>query len=228
MRLYLIILLGLCGCASVGGRATAPSESPLTEAQERELGTLTRMLTETDRAPRTRYEAAQLLLTRPYLAADQALITVLAERTNRPARIAAAQAIADTGATDEAFVAPLFAMLGEEDPEVRSAAAAALGAYRDPDVLTKLASLARDEQTAEPTRLAAIAGLARRIDKLSIETLIHLLADPQPAVRPAALASLQKLTGINRFGPDQRQWRSWWWANRGKPRQQWMRPNSAE
>jgi len=230
MKMLPVILLCLCGCvAAVDPDEAAPVAATVDESitateqgQQREVQTLARMLGDPDRAASTRSEAAQLLLTKPQNQAKEMLIGFLTDQMNPSARIAVARAIADIGATDTTFVDPLFDMLADDQEPVRSAAAAALGAYDDQAVLAALCRVARDTDTAEPTRLAAAAGLSRRMDKRAVETLIDLLADPEPSLRAASQAALAKLTGIHTFGASRPHWLAWWRANRDKPRQQWL------
>jgi len=221
MRMIHIILLGLCGCVSAaavdGAAAAAPSDP-----EQRQLATVSRMLTDPTRSAETKYDAATLLLGRDDQAATGILAQILADEGNPASRIAVARAVADMMAGREAFVDPLLAMLDDDDPAVRQAAAGALGTYTDQAVLARLAQRAADPDASEPTRLTAIEALSRRIEAESIETLIGLLESPQPTIRTAAANALQQLTGMRQFGADSLRWRYWWQANQSKPRQQWL------
>ncbi len=226
MRFLPIILLCFYGCVTDAAQSP-PTASPaaatvMTDGDRRQLRTLTRMLSESDRSNKTRTEAAGLLLPMPFPAATAALTAALDNSADPAGRIAVARAINETGLASAAFADRLVDMLGDQDDQTRAAAATALGVYKNRGVLNRLTALAADRTAAEPTRTAAIAALSRRVDKQSIETLIGLLKEPQPQLRAAALTALETLTGIRRFGDDEAKWSIWWRANRDKPRQQWL------
>lgn len=223
MRILRLALLGLCGCvaAASAGRAQEPAGS-LPARERMELQTLARQLADPERSQATKVDAASMLLTRGYPQAGEALRGFLADAANRPARIAVARAVADTGLGQPAFVDPLFAMLADAEPTVRAAASAALGTYRDRAVLDRLLALARNEQAEQAIRLAGISALGSVLDQASVEGLIVLLDSPQPNIRAAAAGALAKLTGIRSFGADAVRWRAWWTDNKDKDRQQWL------
>ncbi|NQU75859.1 MAG: HEAT repeat domain-containing protein [Planctomycetes bacterium] len=223
MRIGQIILLSLCGCAIVAPTGAAKStEGPLPADQQAELQTLSRMLSEADRSAKTRFEAASLLLTKPYAGVVDLLVESLADTSNRPASTAVANAIAETGITRAEFVSPLFVMLVDENLAVRIAAAGALGRYSNQAVLDRLSGLALQGDGGEAGRLAAISALSRMPDKRSIDTLIALLNDSKPQITAAASTALSKLTGIRSFGTDAKLWQAWWQQNENKSLQQWL------
>lgn len=225
MKLIRLLLLAVCGCAAVaapGEAQTAPTPETLTVQQQTELETLTRQLRDADRTAQTKFEAATILLTRSYPQAHQRLAQFLIGPENTPARLAVAGAIASSGLTHPQFVEPLLAMIRSEQPELRQAAAGALGAYKDPAVIEQLAALAGDGSAGVDQRLSAISALSRILDRRAVDALITLLDSHDPAVRAATGEALGTLTGIHSFGADPVRWRDWWELNKHKDRQQWL------
>jgi len=202
----------------------APAEPDLTAAQKIELDMLNRQLAETERTAKTKHEAAVMLLTRPYPEATDAARRFLADKANRPARVAVAGAIAELGApaARQEFIEPLLEMLTGRDPTDRTTAANALSTYKNHGVLDRLARLARNPKTDPAVRLAVIGALGRILDKQAIDVLVVLLDDRDQAVRDAACDSLVKLTNIRAFGRDPARWRKWWHDNKNKRRTDWL------
>ncbi|GAH89384.1 unnamed protein product, partial [marine sediment metagenome] len=197
-------------------------EPSLTSAQRIELETSKAQLSDPSRTAKTKREAAILLLTRPYPQATAALRGFLSDETNRPAQIAVAEAVAESGQTHKDFVKPLLAMLTGAEPSLRPPAASALAAYKDPGVLDALIKLVANDKTPHGARLAIIAAMQRILDKKAIDALVRLLDDSEETIRNAACDALTKLTSIRAFGRDRRRWRSWWDRNKQKPRSDWF------
>lgn len=214
-----LIAAAALGAAACAGQTPEPS---LTAAQRMELETSKAQLSDPARTAKTKREAALLLLIRPYPQATAALRDFLADETNRPAQIAVAEAVAQSGQTHKDFVKPLLAMLTGGDPSVRGPAANALAAYKDHGALDALVELVLAPQTERDTRLVVISAMQRILDKKAIDVLVRLLNDPDETIRNAACDSLTKLTSIRAFGRDRLQWRSWWSRNRDKPRSTWV------
>jgi HEAT repeat protein len=216
-----VVLLCLYGCAAGRGGAQ-PQTSQVAAAEQGELSTLWDMLNAPDSPPKTRYQAATLLLTKTQPRAAQILLEALADRIRRPAGVAVAQAITESGRCGTAFVAPLLAMLADADPAVRVAAATALSQSADPAVRRQLCDVAGDTSLSDGPRLACIAALGRIVDSQCIDRLVWLLDDPHAPLRAAAAESLSRLTGIRRFGADAPAWNAWWKENQNKPKDQWL------
>ncbi|KPK86709.1 MAG: hypothetical protein AMJ81_00515 [Phycisphaerae bacterium SM23_33] len=206
-----VVLSGVSACA----------QTALTPAERAELEMLSRQLAEPDRAAKTKREAALLLLSRTYPQAAAKVEQFLKDDSNRPAQIAVAEAIAESGQTRQEFVKPLLAMLTGPEPSVRTPAANALAAFKDPGVLDEFVKLVADRRTDPAARLVIIAAMQRILDKKAVDALIGLLDDPEEAIRNAACDSLAKLTSIP-FGRDRGRWKSWWSANKQKPRSVWL------
>ncbi len=134
---------------------------------------------------------------------------------------AIAQAMLEIKDPPSELIDPLLRWLAAEEPEVRTTVIAALGAYRDSDLATKLRVVASTTQNSQTQRLAAVTVLGRLADREAIETLVNLLDVQDDAVRSASLASLAQLTSVD-FGVDVVQWRRWWQTNRSRKPQEWL------
>jgi HEAT repeat protein len=179
-------------------------------------------LKDPSRSPKTKQEAASLLLARNSPPAVAILREMLAARDNPGAQIAVAEAIAASPTEHREFVEPLLAVLRNGEPSVRAPAARALVRYRNFGVVEKLIALAKDVSVEGPIRAEVIAALASAPDKRTVEALVGLLEDPAPVVRSATAESLARLTNIRAFGDDPEQWKQWWQANKDKDRSAWL------
>jgi len=186
------------------------------------METLKRQLAEPDRTAKTKREAALLLLTRTYPQAAKLAWEFLTDKTNQPARIAIAEAIAESGITRAEFVKPLLEMLTGAEPALRVPAANALSAFKDAGVPEEFIRLVTNRKTDRAVRLAVIGAMQRIFDKKAINTLVGLLHDPDEGIRNAACDSLAKLTNIRGFGRNPRLWRKWWQENKDKKRSDWL------
>lgn len=198
------------------------ARADLTPDQQVELRNSSAQLADPARSAKTKLEAAELLLTRDYPEATDALVGFLADASNRAAQVAVAEGVARLGVGQKAFVEPLMTMLASRDAVVRSAAARALASYNDPKVAEKLIELAGDRSAELAMRLDAISALSRLLNKNAVDVLVHLLDDPEPAVRVAAAEGLSRMTSIRAFGTSSRQWQQWWRENKDKPRSEWL------
>jgi len=219
IRTLLIVLL--CGLLAFGSCAQSKSES-LSASEQLELRTLVGQLTDRDRSAKTKQEAAELLLTRPYPQAIEALKELLSDPSNRVARIAIAEAIASQGAEERQFVEPLMSMLQGADETVRAPAGRALASYKDAGVMEALVAIAHNARTDKAVRLVTISSMQRVLDKRAVDALVRLLKDPEADIRAAAAESLSKLTNIRTFGNDPDQWIAWWEKNKNKARSAWL------
>jgi HEAT repeat protein len=216
LAITLLVMLPLGACAQT------PASEPLTVAQDMELKTLTGQLADLARADKTKQEAAELLLVRPYPQAVEALKKFLLDSTNRPAQTAVAEAIARHGSSQRIFIDPLVAMLTGSDASVREVAGRALAACRSCGGTTRLMDIAGDTKIDRAIRLLAIQSLQRVLDKDVVGSLIRLLDDSDPAIRSEACDALGKLTNIRAFGSSRTQWKQWWQQNMNKDRTVWL------
>lgn len=214
--------VALCLLSIAVAAAQGPASRPLSPAEELELKTLAGQLADTARAEKTKQEAAELMLVRPYPQAAEALKQFLSDSSNRPAQIAIAQAIARHGSDQAMFVDPLLAMLTGSESSVRDVAGRALAACRTCGGTDRLMEISASAKHDKAVRLVAIASLHRVLDKQVVDSLIRLLDDDEPAIRIAASDALGKLTNIRAFGASRTQWKQWWQQNMNKDRTQWL------
>ncbi len=216
-----LVVVGVmvAGAVTCAARREMPA---LTPDQQIELKTLTAQLSDPDRTARTRGEAALLLLGRTYPQAGVVLRDFLADASNRPAQVAVAGAIVQSGRSDKQFVKPLAAMLTSDEPAVRSPAAEALAACKDCGGLDELIRILSDRRTDRDIRMVIISTMQRMLDKKAVDALVSALNDKDESIRHAACDALANLTSIRTFGRDTRQWKGWWSKNRNKRRSDWL------
>ncbi len=212
-------MLWLAATAALTAQAAGAG---LTGEQELELRMFTGQLVDASRAAKTKVEAAELLLSRSYPQAAEALRKFLEDPANRMGQIAVAEAIASRGTGQQMFVEPLMAMLTGTEPTVRPAAARALAAYRTGGVADKLLAIAQDEKADKTVRLVTISALQRVLDRQAVDVLIQLVDNHDLAIRNAAAESLAKLTNIRDFAGDPKKWKKWWSQNKTKPASAWL------
>ena len=212
-------MLWLAATAALAAQAAGAG---LTGEQELELRMFTGQLADASRAAKTKVEAAELLLSRGYPQAAEALRKFLEDPANRMGQIAVAEAIASRGTEQQMFVEPLMAMLTGTEPSVRPAAARALAAYRTGGVADKLLAIAQDEKADKTVRLVTISALQRVLDRQAVDVLIQLVDNQDLAIRNAAAESLAKLTNIRDFAGDPKKWKKWWSQNKTKPASAWL------
>lgn len=93
-----------------------------------------------------------------------------------------------------AAVDPLLAALSDEDAILRAGAALALAPFGDARAVSRLTDLLRADRDSR-VRAASAAALGRLGDAVVIEPLTGALADPEPAVREAAVRALGLVAG---------------------------------
>ena len=196
-------------------------DKELTPAQQKELTTLTGQLADPSRSAKTKLEAAELLLAKPYPQAIAALKDFLAG-DNQAARIAVAEAIARTGDPDKSFIEPLLAMLTGEESALHSSAARALATCKNHGITEKLVSIVLDRKRAQSVRVATISALQLVLDKRTVDALVRLLDDSDSEVRDAAADALAKLTNIKAFRTNRRLAKQWWAKNKDRAPSEWL------
>jgi HEAT repeat protein len=179
-----------------------------------------------------RDEAARRILVQQTPEARQLIAAALTDAGNRGAQVAAARAIALDPQPDQAFVNPLFELIGPHpagpQPTLTDAAIQALANYRSqPDVAHNLIRLAMNaqKQQALSTQLSAIRAVGTMPTKQAAGVLIELLnAENEPAsVRSAAAAALSDMTAAGVVRSDPAYWQAWWAENQNKPAEQFER-----
>lgn len=221
--IYIILTATLALGVTMAWGANSPASAirPLTPAEELELKTISAQLTDPLRDTKTKAEAGDLLLTKPYPQAAELAKSILADSSNPSAQIAIADAIGRLGGTVE-LIEPLLAMLASPEPDVRAIAAKALVTYKQQKVTERLVNLALDEKLDKAVRQAAISTLQGVLDKQAVDALVKLVNDRDMTIRHGAMDALTKLTNIRTFGRDRSQWVLWWNQNKNKDRNEWL------
>jgi len=168
-----------------------------------------------------RDEAARRLLMRQTPEARKQIIAALGDASNRGAQLAAARAVPLDPAPDQAFINPLFQLIGPQ-PTLTDAAIQALATFRtQADVMNYLVRLAADprhEQPRETTRASAIRAVGTMPNKPAARVLMDILTnDAEPAsLRNAAAGALSEMTGAGVMRTDPAYWQKWWAENQNK------------
>jgi HEAT repeat protein len=157
------------------------------------------------------FAAARLLATRSDAARAQ-LVDVL---SNGPvdSRIAVAEALTYDPWTIKDFIAALSAMLRRRDLSTVTAAADALGQYRDnADVLSDMIKVESSGSDSD-LRQAIVGAMGDFSQKLAAQTLVDLLNhDTDQGVQNQAASALENMTGL-KLGHDAGRWTSWFQQN---------------
>jgi hypothetical protein len=152
----------------------------------------------------------------------QAAVAVPPEGSS-PAPAPGADAPPVAGPPDPAALAALADRVLDPDPDVASAACAALGARRRDQAVRhaveKLRRALLSGISARASRAARAIGAVRDVE--SIPLLIQALETSEPETAKAAADALATIT-LQRLGPDARRWLGWWKENRGRGRAEWL------
>jgi len=213
------ILLVLVAALSAAQETTSgPTTRAVPTTQER-LNDLFGLI-EGQNSPEVRRTGARELLVQRWAEAPPRLVTLLSG-TNNPAKMAVAAALAELPQfLEPTYVSPLIAMLGDEEPDVRTTAGVALAAYRDGGVTPRLRRLALDAEQPRRARLAAVNTLGLMTQREAIDALAEALADPDPAIARAALAALEQATAMS-FNEDIAAARKWAEESRALSLESW-------
>jgi HEAT repeat protein len=166
--------------------------------------TLAHLLADREDEPRAEAVAALITLGRGDSATSTMVVDamrslIVGSHSGRAARVEAAHVLGQVDAKVRPAIDALLIGLASWDPELRSAAAAALGESKvaDARVLPSL-DLAVDDAFAE-VRAAALESLARlRPGDVTAQIAIRAVSDPAPAVRLAAVYALASATRYDR------------------------------
>ncbi len=189
------------------------------QARSADLKNLASILNDPAYDAKSRDEAAKRLVSRQSADSRKILLDVLVNAGNPKGQQSVARALADGGATDSAYVDPLFALFGS-DKALSEAAADALATYKSSGtVLNRLIELAQSPRdTRESARAAAVRAIGSFADKRAAAVLIELVQSrTEPAaVRNAACDGLSDMTGLTENGRAASLWIRWWAPQSGK------------
>ncbi len=178
--------------------------------------------------------AASALLDLNVSDANEQLLKILADPADKQARLAVIESIADRDEPDPAFMQPLLCILINGDIELQTAAASALGRFREsskspeinklPDILIEIAA---NKKRTINQRISAIAALGKMRQKKTVDAIIKIMEEApinkndQSEIESACAKSLQELTRAN-VGVNLNDWKKWWQQNRNKTTSQWL------
>lgn len=168
-----------------------------------------------------RRTAARELLRQSWLDTPARLAAILSG-SNRPARVAVSQALADSREfLDDRYIEPLVALLSDSEPEPRQAAAVALATYGSPIVVQRLERLLAEAEASPQCKLAAIDALGNMTQPAALGVLLALTSDSaSPLCRPA-LSALERATAQD-FANDPQKALDWWRAAQGQDPTVWQ------
>lgn len=215
---HVVAVAGLVLVVAAAAGPVSAAVSTAAEGADAELTRLRDFLTGSDRTFATRRDAARVLIEKESPEARAVLLEVLSSPASSEATRAVLEVLASRAAADPALVDPLFNLLESDDADIRRAAAGAFGAYQgDEKVLAGLKVLASGTSAGTGARLAAVAALARLLDKRAIATLVDLTDTPAREVASAAADALAEMTGRADVPPTAEAWKRWWQARRDEP-----------
>jgi len=127
---------------------------------------------------------------------------------------------------DASYATLLFKALSAERTAVCLAAAEAISRLETRLVLRPLVAVAEDPTATPLARQAAVLALGRTMHRSAVTPLLSLLSSDLPAVRQAAAAALEELTGQS-FGVELAAWQSWWAQQKELTDEDWLAARNA-
>jgi len=215
-------LLLFCGALAIVGQETQP-----TTDQIGRINDLVKILTAPDTDLPARKIAAGMLMREKSSAAFNHLNRILTDPKDRTAQLAVIGACAERDDPDPRFIKPLIGLLLGTDREIQKAAAAAIGRYRDGDLIAQLSKIVSTEKRPLGQKLAAILALGKTRSKASVGALIKLMKvpckDPQARkqIKLACAKGLNELTFVD-YGTNIAAWEAWWAQRKSKTELQWV------
>jgi len=173
-------------------------------ASKRQITEWTSLLKSDDAQKRS--SAATSLLSAESDAAMSALMGALDPKQPKNMRISVITAFGVRG--DDRAAKQIVLAVGDQDQEVREAAAAALLSINSPDAIQALVEAADDDKRPGQTRVQIIGILGEMRSMEAIAPLISLLADPDENIRKNSRAALERIT-LRTFDTPQG-WAEWW------------------
>lgn len=213
----------LSAALGLQGQVSGSSATPPARTVAADVARLKELLYQRDRA--AEQSQAALLLVQSAAPEAQAAVREGLRRHDRPdvfQAIAAALRIW----RDERLIPLLLQALANDQASIRQPAIDALAA-QNPKVLTRWVSATVEDGTASlQARLAAVQVLGRCMHKGAVTELIRFLASDSPAIRQAAAAALQEISG-QPLGPDIIQWQNWWLPYKDLAEEDWLASRTA-
>lgn len=212
----LLVLVVVC----MAGAQSLPSGGGATGASQQRFRDLVAVV-EGQNTVQARRTATIELLRQGWPEAPRRLATILTSGA-KPARLAVTLALSESREfLDESLVEPLVGVLRDDDPELRTAAAAALAAFGDSATISRLETLLVDEKQPAAARTAAIDALGRMTAQQAVAVLMNAASRPGFPFRRAALSAIERATAQS-FGGDFAAAEAWWRENGGVSSPVWM------
>jgi HEAT repeat protein len=208
-------LLLACAILQPPGTANAPSLVP---PRSTDAAALREKLYSRNQ-PQEQSQAA-LLLVQAESAEVAALVGFELTRWDR-ADVFQALATAIRLRRDVRFLQPMLDALGADQLAIRQSAIDTIAALPRTAVHEPLVQLAEERSALVLRRLAAVEAIGKVGAKQSVEALLTLLRSDSPAVRQAAVAALQEISGQD-YGADPDSWTAWWRLYREMTDQDWQ------
>jgi HEAT repeat protein len=124
----------------------------------------------------TRKTAAGIMMDLEIPEAKRQLLNIICDQSDKQARLAVIEAIADRDEPYPEFLPPLVDILLAGETDLQTAATKALGSYRNNNKLTKqLICIAGDTKRPASQRLAAIDTLGKMRSETTVEALIKFM-----------------------------------------------------
>jgi HEAT repeat protein len=169
--------------------------------------------------PRGQCHAALLLVQDSSAEAEKIVRQALRQTDDPDLFVALASAV--RAAQDQRFVDELLAALSVNRSGVRPAAAEALTALADANLVDKLQALVDDGNGDLAVRQAALWTLGRSGRQASVPVLVRQLSNDSDLLRRTATEALAELSGQD-YGVDKEKWQSWWDRHKGLSNERWL------
>jgi HEAT repeat protein len=127
---------------------------------------------------------------------------------------------------DSTHAATLFKALGAEKLAIRQSAIDTVARLEVRLILRPLVALAEDPNASLLARQSAAAALGRTMQRSAVTPLLSLLSSDALAVRQAAAAALEELTGQT-HGADVAAWTNWWAQQKDLTDDEWLAARNA-
>ena len=202
-------------------------DARLTPEQRQELDEIIHVITSERNDRQTRRFGAERLLRSDLPTRIENTAALLSTASSPGSPMAVCEALVAIGTRnadllDDRLVDPLLNLLGHEDAELSSAAAAAISLFRSGDIARRLGAMAADEKRPPAQRMAAIDALALNADSRdAVRELIALISTEDEQVVARAINALRPASRLD-YGDDVAAWQSWWERKSALKPQEWL------